>query len=251
MGGNRKGSEMNTESNTTTKALRPAAEIYESHPRVADGDWERHIQATLDAARAWRESIKAIPCDPASVAWAISKAQHVFDLLVSRDTGPITVVPLSEATWRIEAVAEWWRKRDGENEHDCELTVLVGRGINRDQTRRMQLMRPGDRPCDTIVNGDWGYDEAAMERIREWAESYQGAGDEAAKEQAVAVEREEKLRKWTDHEIVRVGNLVGSPHQYMVRGDAVIPWGWDIEMDPAAMVDAAFALQIPITPWEV
>ena len=40
-----------------------------------------------------------------------------------------------------------------------------------------------------------------MERVREWAESYQGAGDEAAKEQAVAVDREAKLRKWTEHDI--------------------------------------------------
>lgn len=235
-------------------SLPPAEAVYESHPRVADGYWERHIKATLDAARAWRESIKASPCDPASVAWAISKAQHVYDLLVSRDTGPVTITPLSEATWRIEAVAEWWRKRDGEDEHDCELTVLVGRGINRDQTRRVHdwlRVQPGGNRCPTIINGEWAYDEAAMERIREWAESYQGAGDEAAKAQAVAVYREAKLRKWTDHAIVRVGSLVGSPHRYMVRGDAVIPWGWDIEMDPAAMVDAACALEIPITPWEV
>jgi len=89
-----------------------------------------------------------------------------------------------------------------------------------------------------------------MGSIRAWAEKYQGAGDEGAKEQAVAVEREARLRQWTDHQIVRVGNLISCPRRYMVLGDAIIPWGWTLDMDPAAMVDAACALEIPIMPWE-
>ena len=232
-----------------TEAWPPATSTYESHPRIGPGYCEQYA-AELRARMAWREALTAPVTDNRHIGWAAYKAQHVFGLLVSRDTGPITVTPLSEGTWRIDAGAEWWREH-GIERHDCELTVMVRRGINRDEAWRIHRTEPGDRPCPIILNGDWQYDEAAMGSIRAWAEKYQGAGDEAAKAQAVAVDREAKLRKWTDHAIVRVGNLVGSPHKYMVRGDAVIPWGWDIEIDPVAMVDAACALEIPITPWEV
>ncbi len=239
---------MNTGSET--EAWPPATSTYESHPDIRPGYCEQYA-AELRARMAWQTELTTPVTDNRHIGWAAYKAQHVFGLLVSRDTGPINVTPLGEGAWRIDAVAEWWRKRDGEDERDCELIVLVGRGINRDLTRRMHDLQPGDGRCPTILNGDWAYDDAAMERVRAWAEEYQGAGDEGAKEQAVAVEREARLRQWTDHQIVRVGNLVGSPHRYMVRGDAVIPWGWDIEIDPAAMVDAACALEIPITPWEL
>lgn len=232
-----------------TEAWPPATSTYESHPDIRPGYCSQYA-AELRARMAWQTALTAPVTDNRYIGWAADKAQHVFDLLVSRDTGPIAITPLSEGTWRIDAVAEWWRKRDGEDERDCELIVLVGRGINRDMTRRMHDLQPGDGRCTTILNGEWAYDEAAMERIREWAEAYQGAGDEAAKEQAVAVDREAKLRKWTEHDIVRVGNLISCPRRYMVRGDAIIPWGCTLEMDPAAMVDAACALEIPIMPWE-
>lgn len=229
-------------------SLPPADEVYESHPDIRPGYREQYEEG-LRASMAWQTELTAPVNNQEHIAWARAKAQHVYDLLVSRDTGPITVTPISEGTWRIDAAAEWWRKH-GVEEHDCELAVLVGRDINRDQTGRVHRTEPGDRPFPAILNGDWAYDEHAMGRIRAWAEEYQGAGDEAAKEQAVAVEREARLRKWTDHEFVRVGNLISCPRRYMVRGGAIVPWGWTLEMDPEAMVDAACALEIAIMPWE-
>lgn len=240
---------MSTEDETPTDAWPPAAEVYESHPRIGPGYCEQY-SAELRARMAWQTELTAVTDNPAHIAWARAKAQHVYDLLVSRDTGPIVVTPFAEATWRIEAVAEWWRDRTPPG-RDCELAVLVGRDINRDQAWRAQRAAPGDRPCPTILNGDCPLDECAMGVIRAWAETFQGAGDEAAKAQAVAVKREESLRKWTDHEIVRVGCTISYPRRYMVRGDAIIPFGWTQEVDPTAMVDAACALQIPIMPWEV
>jgi len=67
---------MTTESNTTTKALRPAAEIYESHPDIRPGYCEQYA-AELRARMAWQTALTAPVTDNRHIGWAAYKAQHV------------------------------------------------------------------------------------------------------------------------------------------------------------------------------
>lgn len=181
------------------------------------------------------------------VEWAAAAAQQVYDVIASRDAGDVVVLPLSEDTWRIEVIADCRREGDPQGN---KLTILVGRSVDRKAMRKdseYQYLTNLSILCGD--NCDWG----ERDDIRRWAIFYEDArGDRAAREQQdIAKRYETKLRENTDHHIIRVGNLVACPHRYMVRTDAIIPWGWSEELDPAAAVDAAYELSLPIKPWEV
>lgn len=181
------------------------------------------------------------------VEWAAAAAQQVYDVIAARDAGDVVVLPLAEDAWRIEVTADCRREDDPQGN---KLTILVGRGINRKATRKDSAYQY----CAnlSILCGD-NCDWVERDDIRRWAAFYEDAsGDRSAQDQQEAAKRyEAKLRENTDHTIVRVGNLVACPHRYMVRTDAIIPWGWTEELDPVAAVDAAYELSVPIKPWEV